>query len=177
MLKKVLLCGAVAALLAGTAPVLQAQAQGFVLDPTNSRSNTSSSRDAQPAYKGGVLVPYAPSDSSAYGGRTRYRQQQQQPTGPIGYGNPKDRAGASVSPGLYGKNVGLSPEDSAQKERMDRIKSYKDKRKAENAVRYKEYNEKRMAERQAMLEAQKERDAYKNSKLDPNKNLPLSERR
>jgi len=164
MLKKAILCGAVAALLAGAAPMLQAQAQGFMLDPTNSSSNRGGSREAQPAYKGGVLIPHVPQNKNNYGSATRYRQQEQQQTGPIGYGNIRDRAGQSD---LYGKNIGLSPKDKAQNERMARIKAYQDKRKAENAVRSKEYQEKRAAERQAMLAAQKEKEAYKDSKWAP----------
>ena len=175
MLKRLILCGAVAALLAGTAPVLHAQAQGFMLDPTNSGSKTTgSSREAQPAYKGGVLVPYAAPNSQNSYTRPNYRQQEQKPPAPISYGVTKGRAGQAVSPGLYGTDVGLSPEEKAQNDRMARIKAHQAKRKAESSARNQAYNEKRAAEREAMLEAQKEADAYGNPDADVTGNRPLT---
>ena len=171
MLRKMIICGAVAALLAGMTPVLSTPAQGFVLDPTNSSKNAQGSREAQPAYKGGVVVPYSDSNRGQYGtyNRTPTRTRQPaQPTGPIGYGTMKQRAGQAVSPGLYGNNVGLSPEEQAQQERLARMKAFKDKRKAENAVRAKEYNDKRAAKRQAMMEASSE-EGRRNSRSDVNR--------
>lgn len=156
MFKKIILCGAVTAFLVCTAPILYAQAQGFMLDPNN-RSGQAS-RDAKPAYKGGVVVSPGNSKDS-YGSQTRYRQQDRQPTGPISYGTQKQRAGQSGSSGLYyGNNAGLSPEENAQQERMARIKAYQAKNKAKSAARIEEYNAKRMAERQAMLAAREEHD-------------------
>lgn len=155
MLKQIILCGAFAALLVGMLSIPGAQAQGFILDPNNSRKNAGSSRDAQPAYKGGVVVPYVSQDSKgAYGSQSSYRRQEQKTTQPIGYGTMRERAGQAVSPGIYGKDVGLNPEEKAQKDRMARIKAHQEKRKAENAVRAQAYREKRAAERQAMLEAE-----------------------
>jgi len=171
MLKRMILCGAVAALLAVTAPAFHAQAQGFMLDPTKKQSNTTGgSREAKPAYKGGVVVPYVPQNSkNSYGSRTNYRQQAKKPTGPINYGTVRERAGQSVSPGLYGTNVGLSPEDKAQNERMARIKAHQEKSKAKSAARTKSYIEKRAAERQAMLEAKRNAETYGGSKTDVKK--------
>ncbi|TNE30688.1 MAG: hypothetical protein EP349_04930, partial [Alphaproteobacteria bacterium] len=109
MVKKAILCGAVAVLLAGTAPMLGAKAQSFVLDPNKTTSQ--SSRDAKPVYGGGVVVPYnADNNRSQYGSynrsQTRTRQQQQQ-TGPISYGAPRDNKGGTGN--IY--NGYQNPED------------------------------------------------------------------
>jgi hypothetical protein len=160
MVKKAILCGAVAVLLAGTAPVLSAKAQSFVLDPNNNAPRQYS-RDAKPAYGGGVIVPYNPdsSRSSYQRSQTRTRQQQQQ-TGPISYGAPRDNKGGAGS--IYNGYSNSEEEKAARKRTPDheaRLLAYRERQKAHKIEREQKIRERAAAQEEAMARAKEEYDA------------------
>lgn len=166
MLKKAILCGAVAALLAGVAPVLSAKAQSFVLDPN--KASGQSSRDAKPIYKGGVVVPYNPESSSRsqYGNynRTQTRtRQQQQPTGPISYGAAQDKKGSVGN--IYTGYATPEEEKTGRTRTPDheaRLLAHRERQKARVAEREQKMRERRAAQEEAMVRAKEEYDARNN---------------
>lgn len=163
MVKNAILCSAVAVLLAGTAPVLSAKAQSFVLDPN--KTSSQSSREAKPVYGGGVVVPYNPdSGRSQYGSynrsQTRTRQQQQQQTGPISYGAPRDNKGGAGN--IYNGYNNPEEDKTARKRTPDheaRLLAYRERQKAHKLEREQKIRERAAAQAEAMARAKEEYDA------------------
>lgn len=162
MLKKMVLCGAVALLLIGAVSVSDMKAQSFVLDPNNTTSNNS--RDVKPAYKGGVVVPYNPDNGGQYGHYNqtqRTRSPQQQQTGPISYGVVRDSGRTGNIYNGYGVN---QPEQertgrTRAPDHEARYQALKERQKARDAERTKKMQERAAAQKEAMLRAKEEYEA------------------
>lgn len=166
MLRKTILCGAVAMLIAGTVSVLSVNAQSFVLDPNNTSQQ---SREAKPAYKGGVVVPYNPENNrTQYGSYKRTQtqtRQLQQKTGPISYGAVQSKKG--VAGNIY--NGYSNPEDEKTSrirtpDHEARLLAYRERQKANAIKREQKMRERRTAETEAMQRAEEEYKERNNNK-------------
>ena len=161
MLKKAVFCGAMVVLLAGAMPVSKAKAQSFVLDPNNTSGQ--SSRDAKPAYKGGVVVPYNPDSGRSNYNRRQARtsqQQQQQQTGPISYGAVRNRNGSTGD--IY--NGYNNPEgENARRVRTpdheERLQAHRARQKARAEKREQEARARGAAQMEEMRRAKEEYEA------------------
>lgn len=161
MIKTTVWCGMIVTLLTIGFPVISAKAQSFVLDPNNTSSK---SRGAEPAYQGGVVVPYNPESSrSQYGGynnrpQTRTYQQQKQ-TGPIAYGAGQDGgvAGAGNMYGMASENE--KPKRVRTPDHEERLLAYRERQKARAAKREQEKRARGASRMEDMMRAKQEYEA------------------
>lgn len=170
MLKKSMLCGAMALFLSAAPHALPAQAQGFILKSDSNNGSSATSRRgtttrATPAYKGGVTVPFNPDERSKaaqrrydnYNSYNRQRAVQRKTnSAPIPYGRSTSK---TSGPGyLAGKN----PEDMTPEEiRQMRKKEYQERRAAKNEKKRMQYEQRKhnekMAESRKKVETMKSR--------------------